>query len=98
MERRLHVVRSHSLPKPQESRSQTQAPAHPEQWEAPSPTSPRWACHVWAGGCGFITQHEAHPFPDPSQLSAPAHISGPMWTVIWEGLSNLDKQLYGLNL
>lgn len=29
MERMLHVARSHSLPKPQESRSQTQAPAHP---------------------------------------------------------------------
>lgn len=73
-------------------------PLTPEQWEAPSQTSPRWVCHVWAGGCGVITQHEAHPFSDPSQLSVPAHISGPVWTAIWEGLSNLDKQLYGLNL
>ena len=63
MARRLQMVRSHSLPNPQESRSQTQAPAHPEQWDAPFPTSPpRRVCRVWAGGCGFISQHEAHPF------------------------------------
>ena len=71
MERMLHVVRRHSSLSPRKAEVRHRHPLNPEQWEAPSPTSPRWACHVWAGGCGFITQHEAHPFPDPPPIHIP---------------------------